>query len=446
MSAPVWDDKALLEVYQWREEGRTWAWIGAQGGEEGDAAKVRFSKARSSGRLARVLEGGPATVLKVTPIGDSMTWTEGNGTADLQSRSPRIRTLETLLESAKVDLTRWYVVTHTIKSWDMGAKGPDGNILTEELWAIRATLRAVPGAALAQAITADLIADMDAHAPVYAPVVYPKADGARRMLLVSMADHHIGGLSWWQETGASWDADIAERLAAEAMAEVLTMATLYSPERVTVVIGNDWFHTDRTIDGKGGTTTRGTVQETDGRWQKVFRIGTRAAVGMIDAARALAPVTVICRPGNHDEQTAFVLGDLLDAWYRNDESVEVQNDPAPRVYMQYGANGLGFAHGHNEKQDRLPLLMAAEAPAMWAATVFRGWITGHLHRGERIKGEVSGVQIDVMPSLCADDDYAVRLGLLHRRSCEAIVYDFDDGPKAHLIFNARPDRAMGRAA
>src|SRR3990167_8064855 len=143
MSAPVWDDKALIEVYQWREEGRTWSRIGAQGGEEGDAAKVRFSKARSSGRLARVLEGGPATVLKETPIGDSMTWTEGNGTADLQSRSPRIRTLETLLESAKVDLTRWYVVTHTIKSWDMGAKGPDGNILTEELWAIRATFRAV---------------------------------------------------------------------------------------------------------------------------------------------------------------------------------------------------------------------------------------------------------------------------------------------------------------
>src|SRR3990167_5995687 len=203
MSAPVWDDKALLEVYQWREEGRTWAWIGAQGGEEGDAAKVRFSKARSSGRLARVLEGGPETVLKVTPIGDSMTWTEGNGTADLQSRSPRIRTLETLLESAKVDLTRWYVVTHTIKSWDMGAKGPDGNILTEELWAIRATFRAVPGAELVHAIVANTIAEMDAHSPEYRPVRYPPPGATSYMFEPVLADPHLGMLAWGEETGGA---------------------------------------------------------------------------------------------------------------------------------------------------------------------------------------------------------------------------------------------------
>lgn len=450
MSAKVLDDEALLAAHRRLMEDGNWQSYGP------DARRIQklYSKAKGNGRLSRVLaaaglDGGPmpdgrkggapaASQGGDAPLG-GISWTEASDGATVESPRGHISTLEGLLEAAKVDLSRWYVERWTCNKWDQGSRTDDGVTVTE-LWQIKAYLRPVPGRDIGEALRAQVLADMAAHAPRYAGVRYvgPR-DGERHMAVISLADHHIGSLAWAPETGESYDVYIAEELAAEAMTDIVHKVTAWPVEKVLFILGNDLVHVDRTVDGKGGTTTRGTMQETDGRWQKMFRAATQVSVAAIDMCRGIAPVEVVVKAGNHDTASTFMLGDVIQAWYRNDTAVTVTNDPTPRSYVEYGVNGLGITHGHHEKPDKLPLLMATEAPAMWARTQFRDWLTGHRHRKGVLMNEESGVQIYTMPSLCAGDSWHVEQGYKHRRSSEARIYHHDAGPVAQLTFNARKE-------
>lgn len=435
MSARHWDDEQLRQVHNWREQGASWQWIGAQTGEDGDVAKRRYSKSRHSGLLDRVLAGSVGVPVSTAPIAtepvgaERMEWTERGAVADLWSRSSRIRTLDALLVAAEVDLTRWYVKTHKIKKYDAFAKGPDGNILTEDLWSITVTLWAIPNAALIHSVVELAIAAMEAHSPVYAPVVYPAPTDSRHLLFLDPTDLHIGGLSWGEETGDDWDSDIASDMAIRAIRDLMSKASGFPVERVVIRLGGDLLHADTTSQGAGGLTTRGTVVETDTRSHKMFRTVRDVAVTMIDEVRLIAPVEVITDPGNHDELSMMHMGHVLDAWYRLDSAVTVAIDPARRKYRRYGSNLLGFTHGHAGKLARLPMLMATEAAADWAETETRDWHVGHFHaRGEPIPlKETCGVRVMVNPSLAAEDGWAAGQGLRHRRACQAFVYHFEDG-------------------
>lgn len=365
--------------------------------------------------------------------------TDADGGVTLRVKNlPRVKTVDEVIAAAGLDPAHWTVKSATLKAYEGFMKSPTGDPIVVPLTSATVQLAPNRGAVAAIAAIAALIEDAKAHAPIYPQVRFIKPQAAdRHMAIVSITDHHFGLLAWADESGESYDVGIAERLASEAMTAILSRLQPYPLERIMLSLGSDWFHSDKTVDGKGGSTTRGTVQETDGRWQRTWRAGVRAAVGLIDQASAVAPVTALFRSGNHDEQTAFFLGDLIDAWYRNNAAVKVANIPAPRCYERYGESLIGFAHGHNEKPSSLPMLMATERPADWAATRFHDWMTGHLHRKGILMDEVGGVQMYTMPSLCGRDAWHAAKGYAHRRSCETRIYHHDDGPIAHLTFNAK---------
>lgn len=417
--------------------GESWDSIGPDYGKTGNGIRKAVRRAQFAGRLGDV---DRAPTMAGGTQRDGITWSEGASGATLESgSSATIRTLDDLLAACNVDLSRWTVARYVVNKWNSASRGPDGNPVLAELFQVKAWLEPIRGADAARELFAGLLADLSDNAREYAPVKYPALadDDARHMAVISLADHHIGALSWGPETGESYDALIAEQLASEAMADILRKVKVWNPEKILFILGNDLLHTDKTIDGKGGSTTRGTIQETDGRWQRTFRIATRVSVAAIDAAREIAPVDVHCKSGNHDTASMFMLGDVIHAWYRNDSAVTVANDPAPRTYVEYGVNAIGICHGHNERPEKLPLLMATEAADMWARTRFRDWLTGHRHRKGIVMNEESGVQIYTMPSLCAGDSWHVESGYAHRRSSEARIYHHSEGPAAHLIFNAK---------
>lgn len=417
-----------------KQAGEEWDAIGPTFGLSGNAIRKQVRRAQNAGSIGEPDDRGPAAPSEPAP---GISWTESRDGATLESgKSATIRTLDDLLAACEVDLSRWYVDHFIVGKWDTPQRSDSGPIITEQ-FQVKAWLKPIKGAAAAAELVASLIADMEAHAPRYAPVPRPVPGDDLHMAVISLADLHIGALCWAPETGESYDVHIAESLAAEAMTDILRKVSAWQPERILFILGNDLLHTDKTIDGKGGSTTRGTIQETDGRWQKTFRIATRVSITAIDAARQIAPVDVHCKAGNHDTASMFMLGDVVRAWYRNDDAVTVVNDPAPRTYVEFGVNAIGICHGHNERPEKLPLLMATEAPDIWARTRFRDWLTGHRHRKGIVMSEESGVQIYTMPSLCAGDSWHIESGYRHRRSSEARIYHRTEGPAAHLIFNAR---------
>ena len=67
---------------------------------------------------------------------------EGPNIRELESKkSTRITTLKQLLKFCKVDQKVWEVERHTLNKWEVGMKGPDGGVVVEPLFQVKATLK-----------------------------------------------------------------------------------------------------------------------------------------------------------------------------------------------------------------------------------------------------------------------------------------------------------------
>lgn len=416
----------LRTIHAMRDGGATWrAVTEAIGAADHNIVRNLYNRARLSGALASALGEDAATA---TATGERIAWSETAAGATLEApKSSRITTLDQLLAAADVDLTRWEVERWVCNKWEVGAGDGAGGLTVEPLWQVKAWLRPSVTAPVLDAVRAILADAAGEWTPRPAPA-YPTGDGdGRHMMVIAPADLHYGMYSWGPETGVDYDSAIAANLAERAVDFLLRRAAGFNVERILIPLGHDWFHADRTLNGAGGTTTRGTNVEVDDRWQRMFRGGAALARLVIERCRERAPVHVVMVPGNHDTQTAFYLGEVMAARYEGDDAVTVTNDPAVRHYLQYGVNGLALMHGDREKKRSIPNLFAAEAPAIWAACRHRAALVGHLHRAGLLMCEDTGFLTHELPSLSASDGWHAGMGYRHRQACQSLLYDHDAG-------------------
>ena len=108
--------------------------------------------------------------------------------------------------------------------------------------------------------------------------------------------------------------------------------------------------------------------------------------------------------------------------------------------MQWGTVLLGFAHGDRIKHDKLPLLMAGEAPQLWAATTHREWHLGHLHHKRETQFhagiEHGPVRVRILPSLTTADDFHYTNGYVGAlRAAESYLWSKRRGYVGHLSWS-----------
>jgi hypothetical protein len=424
MSAYKGDTRAI-EMTRLRDSGLSYSEIGRRFGVDKGTAHGVVKRWRS---LRGAPDPTPPAAVEQVSIADGP-----EGRVVDSPASSRIRSLDALLAAAQVDLERWRVDRHVIK-WEVAASDGDGGMTVQDLWQVKAWLSPLVDLIDVRAAIAAAVDDMRAHSPRYDRVLYPEqAQGGGHLLELGLYDHHLGMLSWGEETGADYDSDIAETLALDAVSRLLGRAAGFPIERVLLTLGHDWMHADTTIGGAGAATTRGTSLDADTRWPKMFRRACRVAVAIVDQLRLVAPVEVVIVPGNHDSERAFMLGEVLSAHYRLDDSVTIRNDPAPRTYVLWGNVLLGLAHADGEKPGDLAQIMATEAPNEWAASAggWREWHVGHLHRKrEGLSWQVEedrGVRVRWMPTLAPRDAWAAGKGYLHLRAAEAYLWHRTDG-------------------
>lgn len=212
------------------------------------------------------------------------------------------------------------------------------------------------------------------------------------------------------ETGENYDLRIARDRYRKAALRLIGDAKMEKAAEILWVTGNDFYHVDR----GDNTTTAGTRQDADGRWQKAFVAGVTESRNAIDAAREVAPVRVKIVPGNHDTEKAFTLAVVLSAIYENDPRVTVDVSPSLTSCFVWGTTLLGFQHGHNMRAERfkqLPNEMSHLWKHEWAATTWREWHLGHLHSESedvwryRASETVGDVIVRRLPSLCGTDSW-----------------------------------------
>lgn len=277
-------------------------------------------------------------------------------------------------------------------------------------------------AALMQAEVDALKADAKRSLPrLPQPKRTRRAGRSGHMLELSIPDLHMGKLAWAKETGhQNYDSGIAAKLFRDAVDTLVRRTEAFNPEQICLVVGNDLLNTDNVQH----TTTHGTPQHSDVRYQKTFRTTRMMVADAIRTLRQISPVRVVMVPGNHDTLSIWHLGDSLECLFEGQRDVVIENNPTSRKYFRWGQVMLMWTHGDKGKHDKYPLLMAKEQREMFGACTWHEVHLGHLHQVSL--RELNGVRVRILPSLCAADAWHAEMGYVGNiRSAEGYVWDHD---------------------
>lgn len=252
-------------------------------------------------------------------------------------------------------------------------------------------------------------------------------------LVIDPADIHIGKLASRYETGEDYNRLIAVDRSINGIDRILRYAAAYPLDKIVLIVGNDILHTDT----PRGTTTAGTVQDTDGMWYDNFRIALDLYVKTIEKLLPLADVHVIHNVSNHDYMSGWYLSQTLQAWFRLCKNVTFDADMRHRKAFVYHENLIGTTHNDGAKENDLPLLMAQEFRQEWAATKYR-YIYLH-HKHHKTAKEIIGVNLETSRSVSGSDGWHSRSGFQHSKfAVEAYLHDKKFGQIAR--FTAAVDR------
>lgn len=252
---------------------------------------------------------------------------------------------------------------------------------------------------------------------------------------INIPDAHFGKMSWSGETGEDYDLKIAAERYEKAVEYLLAMVDNGLIEKIILPIGNDMIN----IDSRKNETFAGTRQDSDSRFYKIIKIVKELLIKTINRLSTIAPVDVVVISGNHDPESMFMLGEIMDAYYHSNPNVNVNNSAKQRKYYKYGKNGFLYTHGNEEKHQDLGLIFATEEPKLWANTEYRFAKLGHFHKNKKMNyisiDEYQGFQVQILPSLSGTDSWHYSKGYQSKKQAKAFLYDRDNGQIAEYTYN-----------
>jgi hypothetical protein len=256
-----------------------------------------------------------------------------------------------------------------------------------------------------------------------------------KLLEVCAFDLHLGKLAWDKESGEDYCIEIACKRYEDAITDLLSQINLSQIGKILLPVGNDMLN----VDSKANTTTAGTPQTSDSRFGKMVKVLKNLLISTIDRLSMIAPVDVVVIPGNHDEHTMFLVGEILEAFYHNTDRVVVYNSPKSRKYYEFGKCMIMYTHGNGEKHGDLGLICATEEPQMWGRTKYREAHLGHYHKSKSTSyinvDENQGFRVRILPSLSANDAWHYGKGYSAIRAAEAFVWDKEKGLRQNIYHN-----------
>ena len=322
-------------------------------------------------------------------------------------KANRPRSADEMAEMFDIDTSVFYPTKVIANQWA-------GNWQTKVFWAINQ----------AEALVQDNFDALLKALRELSPWVYVPQTQAAKLRVIQIPDAHHGALSWGPETGADWDLNLSIAAHNDAFYTLLDCA----PEDALIcyILGHDLFHYDRMEGGKVATTFKGTPQDSDGRWQKMFNAVAEMAAAQIQYTLDSGhQMHVIVRPGNHDTQTTFYLGKLLEARFWNDNGVEFDVRPVPMQDYVFGKNAFVHLHGHSHAKGKMEKNVKDEFAEIWAASRTFEVHAGHLHH-EYVLDE-NGLLVRGMRALTLNDAWHADQGYGSTRGAQAFDYDYERG-------------------
>ena len=348
---------------------------------------------------------------------------EDSGNLELSLKSFELKTIDELLAYAEIDTDVWEVWKSITNTWG----GPKNSNYQIKCWLQRKT----------QKIDINKVCDE----VIKKISKYSKPSKIRRkydkdefLWEVALTDQHIGQLSWDKEVGENYDVDIARQVAKEAITFLCDKITPYKINKVLYIIGNDYLN----VASLDNTTTNNTKQDEDGRYHRSFMCGVDVHIDAINRLKKIADVHILQIPGNHSTEREFYLAAVIEAWFRKDKNVTVDNSPKSRKYYRYGKNLLGFSHGDRDlKLDRLLGLMPIEAKEEWPLANNYEWHLGHLHHDSKMQHNLkseNGIKIRRLNTLIPLDAWHFNNGYIRIRETQSFLWHPELADMVHINY------------
>lgn len=264
-----------------------------------------------------------------------------------------------------------------------------------------------------------------------------KNNSKKYLYEISCPDLHIGKLAHKEESGNDYDSKIAIKNWNNAIDDLLNRVNINTIEKILLPIGNDMINIDNSLK----TTTNGTPQDVDTRFNKMI-ISTRdMLINTINQLSKLTKVDVIVVPGNHDQNIMFTVGLILEAYFKNNNNVKILNSSYSRHYYKYYNSSIMFTHGNNEKHSDLGQIFANEQRELWGQTAFHYCQLGHYHKSKKIQNiihdEYQGFQVQIIPSLSMNDFWHSSKGYDSKHAAKSFLFDQKDGIIAEYTYNLK---------
>jgi hypothetical protein len=410
---------------------------------------LRRTFQREQNKRRKTGKPGPSNWTEEEPIDEPLpqspheqvTFTVDGDTAVAISQSPRIQTLDQLLETCKADLNLWRVKRYVVNVWEIGRKHKvvdltwndgvmdgsvqdDGDWNQAQNWQVKAWFEPREDYPFEQALDGllDKIAD---YSPVYKVPIFRPDIEPDYLAVVNIYDAHIGK--------RSYDSSYTVEQAARDFVRVATgMASRMEAcgrrvNRILFPVGHDILHADNVQ----GTTTKGTWVEMSADLRDAIDAVCYAVPRAVELFATIAPVDIVPVESNHDRVQVHWIARFLDAFFRNHPNVHVRTRRGERQYYQWGRVGLGLTHEAGKAVD-MANVMAVEAREMWGQIDWSEWLTGHIHkeRGALYAVDSSrGTVVRTIPAMCDLDNYhLLHLYVGNHRAAECIFYHAQDGP------------------
>jgi hypothetical protein len=197
---------------------------------------------------------------------------------------------------------------------------------------------------------------------------------------------HLGKLSWGGDTGQDYDQHIAKARFYKIIEEVVNEQNINKCGTCFLTIGNDFFNSDTTTN----TTTKGTPQNNDIRWKKMFLIGLKLYTEALMTLREkFNNIDVQLCQGNHDAMASFYLYIALQQYFRNDNIIKFSDNLKTVQCYSFGKCAIFTSHGDGNLK-RLVKSIPAEFYEEWGKSIHRELHLGHLHK-EVVVDDESGM-------------------------------------------------------
>lgn len=219
------------------------------------------------------------------------------------------------------------------------------------------------------------------------------------ILEICLPDLHSGLLSWWRETGKSYDLKIAEKHFWIGINDIIKRCYSKSIKKIYFVTLGDLLH----VDNDENKTSKGTFQNADGRIMKIFSQTLKMLIEAIKALSEIAPVEVVYLSGNHDRVLGGTLLVATEMAFRNIPNITFDTEPNPQKWRLIGETLIGWTHGDMPNKN-LGFWLQDRAKKEYGMSKYAEVHCGHLHT-QGVKEIVQtedqhGVIVRRLPSIC----------------------------------------------